>query len=246
MARVSLDEFAAEILATAGSPERVAAGAVRVLENPLALGPIRVGPGGVAKATAIGYIGEIHGRAAEGADWDVVVEVPMQVGVDVRFTRQRFKFGIEITVRARVRMTPTPGFTVTVEVDEVTDADITARIDAHDLPAKLVSLGYNIEVEVVQQVIAYANQIANSPRVMAARHIKVAEVIDRAWELGAVLEHPPHAMPAQPPVEQPPTPIRMPQELPAEDHRSGLGFEPQHTLPLELPPPQSPKPPDGP
>ncbi|MGH3519891.1 MAG: hypothetical protein ACRDQ7_21415 [Haloechinothrix sp.] len=240
MARVSLEEFAAQIMAIAGSPDRVAAGAARVVENPIAIGPLRVGPGGVAKATAIGYLGEIRGRAADEADWDVVLEVPVRVGVDVRFTRQRFKFGIEIMLRARIRMVPTTGCTVTVDVDEITEADITAKIDAHDLPAKVVSLGYNIELDVVQQVIAHANKLAASQRVMAARHIKVAEVIDRAWELGAILEHPAHAMPAQPPIEEPPTQAPMPPE-PIEVDDSAPSYEHQPTLPLELPPPRHPR-----
>lgn len=245
MAAIPLAEFAAQIMATAGSPERVAAAAARVVENPIAIGPLRVGPAGVAKATAIGYIGEIRGRAATDDHWHVVVEVPVHVGVDVRFTRQRFRFGLEVGVNIRVRMVPTTGFSITVEIDEVTKDDVVAKIDAQDLPGKVVSLGYDLEQEVVAHVIDQANRLIAGPAVVAATHINVAEVIDRAWELGAILEHPPHALPAAMPADQHPVPPARPTPRPAPREPADeavtasdeptLAREPQQTRPMELP-----------
>lgn len=230
MAEVPLEEFAAQLIATAGSPDRIAAAAATIIENPIAIGPIRVGPGGIGKANAICYVGEISGRAAAGSQWDAVLDVPVRVGVAVRVTAQRFKFGMQIQVQARVKLIPTSGFSITAEIDEIGTDDVSMTIDAQHLPAKLVSLGYNIEAEVAEMVIEHANQMLDSPDVLEARHVDLAKVIERAWEIGAILPHPEHALSVPETIEPP--------ELPAPDadeqeepHLS----RPDRTLPLELP-----------
>lgn len=233
MAEVPLDEFAAQLIAVAGSPDRIAAAAATVVENPLAVGPIRVGPGGIGKANAIAYIGEIVGRPAMREHWDIALEVPVRVGVAVRVTAQRFKFAMEIVVQIRVKIVPTSGLTATALVDEIAEDDVVSKIDAQHLPAKLVSLGYNIESEVIEQVIKHANQIANSPDILKARHVDLAEVIDRAWELGAILPHPKHALRMPETIEAP----ELPEEDPDEDTEEQQPHlsTPDRTLPLELP-----------
>lgn len=146
---------------------------------------------------------------------------------------QRFKFGMEIVVQARLRLVPTTGLTVTVDIDEIRTSDVTTKIDAQHLPAKLVSIGYDIEAEVVKRVVAQANDLINSPEIVAARHVDVAEVIDRAWEVGVILGRRSHTL-TVPDVVEPP-PFDDEQEMSTPDEQSSTMTEPQRTLPLELP-----------
>ncbi|MQA62705.1 MAG: hypothetical protein GEU86_14705 [Actinophytocola sp.] len=232
MAPVSLEEFAAELFATAANPERIAAAAATVIENPMPVGPLRVGPGGIGSANAICYVGEISGRAA-GGDWDVVLDLPVRVGASVKVRPQRFKFGLEIVLQTRLRLVPAAGLTITVDVDEVRTSDITTKIDAQHLPAKLVSLGYDIEAEVVKQVVTRANHLINSPEIMAARHVDITEVIDRAWEEGVILARRSPTL-VVPDVVEPP-PFDDEQEMSTSDEPALGVAEHQRTLPLELP-----------
>lgn len=233
MATVPLGEFARQLIAAAASPERVAAAAATVIENPMAVGPMRVGPGGIARASAICYIGEIHGRAATGSDWDVVLELPVRVGATVLVRPQRFKFFLEIDVEARLRFLPTTGFTVTVEVDRIRDSDVTIKVDAQHLPAKLVALGYSIEKEVVRRAIEHANEYLERADVRDVLTVDLAEVIDRAWQLGAVLPLSEGA-PAAPEEFDAPD-LDDGDELSTEDANAPVLTHPQPTLPMELP-----------
>lgn len=95
------------------------------------------------------------------------------------------------------------------------------------------SLGYNIEAEVVEKVIEHANELLDSPEIVTARQVNAAEVIDRAWQLGAVLPHPAHTLRIPDTFEPPEVPEDPdePDDEPVEPYLA----QPSHTLPLELP-----------
>lgn len=233
MATVPLEEFARQLFASAASPERVAAAAAGVIENPMAVGPMRVGPGGIARASAICYIGEIRGRAASDDTWDIVLQLPVRVGATVLVRPQRFKFFLEIDVEARLRFVPTSGFTVTTEVDHIRDSDVTIKVDALHLPAKLVALGYSIEKEVVRRAIEHANEYLERPEIREVLTVDVAEVIDRAWDLGAVLPLSEGAPVAPEEFDAPE--LDDDDDLSTEDSNAPVLAHPQPTLPMELP-----------
>lgn len=162
-----------------------------------------------------------------------MLDLPVRVGASVKVRPQRFKFGLEIVVQVRLRLVPAAGLTITFDVDEVRTSDVTTKIDAQHLPAKLVSLGYDIEAEVVKQVVARANHLINSPEITAARHVDVTEVIDRAWEEGVIFARR-CPTPAVPDVVEPPPFDDEPEMFTSDEPAPGV-TEHQRTLPLELP-----------
>lgn len=224
---VTLSEFATRLLDVAADPERVATAASCVIENPMTIGPLRAGPGGIARASAICYVGIVSGRRIDDDAWDMVLDVPVRVGAKVAVAGQRFKFGCAIELAVRLRIKPADDLAVIVDVDAIGPDDVTTRVHAQDIPAKVVSLGYNVEADVVRLVIAHANEMIGSDRIMQVRRVDVAQVIDRAWTLGAVLPETPQTVDVPEEFEAP--------DLGEDDPDRDADERPRHQPTLELP-----------
>ncbi|NMN93743.1 hypothetical protein [Antrihabitans stalactiti] len=186
MTALSHADFAANLLAAAASADRVAQVITRFVDEPIEIGPIAIGPGGVCTASAVGTPSKVVVAPFNDAGWDYLVAAPVAMEVSVRIAGRELAYAIDIVVHARIRLVLEAPCTVLVDVDGVESSDVTVNIDPRGVSSRLLGWLGNVGSVVEDRVVAYLNDLFESPAMHAVRRIDVAEMIDRAWLNGAV------------------------------------------------------------
>jgi hypothetical protein len=187
MTALSHAEFATNLLAAAASADRVAQVITQFVNEPIEIGPIAIGPGGLGSASALGAVSNVIVAPVNEGEWDYVVTAPVALDVAVRIAGRQMTYEIQIVVHARLRLVLEAPCTVLVDVDGVTPADVTVKIDPQGVPSRLLGWLGNVDSLVEEHVVSYLNELFESPALSAVRRIDVAEMIERAWTNRVVL-----------------------------------------------------------
>jgi hypothetical protein len=91
----------------------------RLVGDQLIIGPLEVGPGGVASATARGTRGQVRVEKCVDDYWRQIITVPIALWVDVRLAKQIVRYRGKVEVRSRFRLRLDPPCAVTVELEQV-------------------------------------------------------------------------------------------------------------------------------
>ncbi|KRF20006.1 hypothetical protein ASG90_19995 [Nocardioides sp. Soil797] len=177
----SYEDFGRDFFRIAVTEERVLA-AINVLAGePIDFGPIGVGPGRVAKASAKGRLrpASIDRIDGEHVCFRVVLPVDLRLTVDLQLDTQRFDthldVPLELTARAR------SGCTVFIEALAPRAEQIHVQLKADGLRASLLQRAAGIDDELRRFVASYVTRELAKPAVQAARTIDVARAIDSSW-----------------------------------------------------------------
>lgn len=178
--------FTVEFLRHAAGPERLA-GIVRdLLGERIEFGPLPVGPGGIATAKARGDVRYVRGEALseEGTRLAVRTEVDLRITVRIAGRTVRFEASMRNTVRVTLRLV-TP-LCIEIHIDEMAEEDIALELAQPAMVGRALQRIGNVDAEVRKQTKAYIDELVNSRRAAALRHIDIAELVDRAWDSGLV------------------------------------------------------------
>jgi hypothetical protein len=181
------DEFAHQVLIAAAPPNRVGEVVARLVGDEITIGPIPVGPGEMASATAIGKRGPVHVTTCDDPFWDQTVRVPIDLSVAVDLAGRTARFRGAVQVLTRIRLQLERPCTVAVQVDTVRPHNVRTNIEASGLSARVLGCVGGIDQNVADQVLAYVNELTAGPRFEAALHIDVPAMLDRAWEADLVV-----------------------------------------------------------
>ncbi len=180
-------EFARQFLAASAPPERVGEVVAQILGDRLEIGPLRVGPAGVAVARAAGVVGTINAFAVDDPEWNLRVQVPVHLKVKVRFAGSIIRYTIAVTVRTRIRLRLEMPCAIVVDIDNAVPSDVHADIEPRGLPGRTLGWIANINREVRDQVVAYFNGVLASPQVRGLLRFDVPTVLDKAWSAGIII-----------------------------------------------------------
>lgn len=188
MDELSLAEFAARVLGVSAAPDRIAGVIAQIVGDSVEIRNQRVGPNGIGIADAVGAPGEIEAFRSSNADWDVEVMVPVRLRVKVRLAGTVVRYRIDVRVHTHIRLVPVPPCAVFVDIADIGREHVHADIDPNGMPSRILGRIGKINSVVGDKVVAYINELFESPEVLALRRIDVARMIDRAWDAGFVVE----------------------------------------------------------
>src|SRR5947208_1368926 len=102
---MSYEEFGRRFFEVAVTEKRVADAFGSMAGDELQMGPMGQGPGGIAKVTANVTIGQPRATRALGEEITFAVRIPLAIDLllDLRVDKQRFKVSGEIALRATAR-----------------------------------------------------------------------------------------------------------------------------------------------
>ncbi|MEU2040348.1 hypothetical protein [Nocardia niwae] len=179
--------FAQELLRSAARPERIAGVIEEIVGDRIEVGPVQAGPGALVCVTAIGRPGDVRAEAYEGQGWDVAVEVPITLRLRVELAGVPARFAAAVRVRMRVQLVLEDPCAVFVRTEEVGEEHVDVRVRAVDGPARLLGRLGDVRSMVAEHVVAYIGDLLSSPEVRELRRIDIAQVIERAWEAGLII-----------------------------------------------------------
>lgn len=184
------EEFAHLVLIAAAPPHHVGDVVAGLVGEDVSIGPVPVGPGGVASATAYGTRGQVHVAVCEDADWHLVVTVPMSVSVEVQVGSRSARYRGAVQVRTRLRLRLVQPCNVKVEIEDLNPDNISTAIEPVGTAARLVDCVGGVDAAVAEQVLDYVDDMVSRPRFQEALDIDVIGLMQRAWDAGLVVDIP--------------------------------------------------------
>lgn len=178
-------EWGVRFFATAVTEERVLAGVNAMAGQQIDVGPFGVGPGRVAKVSAIGEIGTATGQrtSTEPVHFDVRLPVKLQFEVDLGVDVHRFNADVEVPLRLTAHARE--DLAIVIDIDPPTKDDITVSLKAQGLRATVTQYAANVDGELKRFIAKYVGRELEKPAITAARVVNIAAAIDRG--AGAVV-----------------------------------------------------------
>lgn len=190
MSTLTSDEFVRLALSAAAPPEQVSKVVARLVGEEIRIGPISAGPCEAASANAVGVPGAVHAAACDDAVWHQIVTIPIDLSVEVEVAGGMARFRGPVQVQTRIRLQIEEPCDVVVEVENVRTHNITAAVEGVGLSSRIVGRVGHLDDIVVEQVLAYVNDLIGSPEFVAALRIDVVGLLGRAWESDLVITAP--------------------------------------------------------
>jgi hypothetical protein len=184
------EEFTHLLLIAAVPPRRVGDVVARLVGDDFSIGPVPVGPGGVASATAYATRGQVHVAMSDDADWHQIVTVPISVSVQVQLGNRSGRYRGAVQVQTRLRLRLTRPCNVNVEIEDLTADNIRTAIEPVGAAARVVDCVGGVDVTVADQVLDYVEDMVSRPEFEAALDIDVIRMMQRAWDAGLVVDLP--------------------------------------------------------
>lgn len=169
-----------EFFRQAVTEDRVLRGVNALAGRPIEVGPMGVGPGRFAKASAIGHIGQATGQrvADEPLTFRVLLPVPIDLTIDLGMDKHRFK--AEIAVPLSIAAHAREDLAIVIDVAPPSAAEVEVRLEAQGLRAQLMQAVAGVEGELRRFVSRYVRRELTKPYVEAALTIDVATAIEQA------------------------------------------------------------------
>jgi hypothetical protein len=180
MGHISYEQFGVNFVRRAVTTERLKEEVADLAGDSFHIGPMSVGPGGVAVAKADGTIGSPIVEELPGVDLRFEAKLPIVLNLEVRVAGvpQRYRGDIEVSLWMTVR-TVEPLLLV-IEVAPVEAGHVTVDLESGGMSAGVLQRVGNIDEEVRSQVVRVVNDRVNSDKARASREIDVAVMIDDA------------------------------------------------------------------
>lgn len=188
MGELTAEQFTHLVLLAAAPPERIAGVVARLVGDQITIGPLAVGPGGIASATARGTRGQVRIASCGDDYWRQIVTVPIALWVDVQLAKQILHYRGKVEVQIRFRLRLDPPCTVTVELEEVQKLHIRTAVHPVGVGARLVGWVGRVDETVAEQILSYVRALMSSPGFDAAMHIDVMGLLRRAWDADLVVQ----------------------------------------------------------
>jgi hypothetical protein len=178
---ISYEQFGRNFFEIAVTEERVAAAFAAIAGEEFEMGPMRQGPGGLAKVTAKVTIAQpkAHRVLGDTITFDIRIPLAIDMVIDLRLDKPRFNVAGEIRLRA-VAYASEPLLLI-LDVDKPRSADITINVESMSLRAELVRIIGGVDAEVKRFIAQYVREQIDSPASKKAQVIDVAERLDEAW-----------------------------------------------------------------
>ncbi len=177
---IEYGDWGARFFEFAVTDERVLAGVNAVAGQPIEFGPMGVGPGRVAKVSAVGNIGTATGQrvSTDPVQFDVRLPVALQFELNLGVDLHRYDADIEIPLKLTARARE--DLAIVIDIEPPSSRDIRVHLKAQGLRATVTQHAVNIERELVRFIAKYVGREIAKPNVQHARVIDVAGAINRA------------------------------------------------------------------
>ena len=179
---VSYRDFGQEFFTRVVTEERVVAAVDVLAGQPIAFGPMGVGPGRLAKVTVDGAIGGARSRPV--FDGELVayrVELPVDLRFDVDLGVEVHSFEGSLLVPLVLTVRAADGLKVFIDITPPRARDVHLDLRAQGLRASLLQRFAGVEGEVRRFVARYVAKEIDKPEIRRARVFDVGEQVDKAW-----------------------------------------------------------------
>lgn len=181
--QLSYEEFGRRFLEYAVSEERVAGAFGKLTGAAFDVGPLRVGPAGLAKVVAHVRLGipQVHRRLDEVITFELVL--PLRVGMLVDLGIDRHRFEVDGTIHLHLTARTAEPLRVLIDIAEPRQRDVRVNVAAGTKRAQLLRVLVGVDHVIRRFVARYIATEIRKPHITAVLDIDVASRLDQAWRL---------------------------------------------------------------
>ena len=179
---VTYEEFGRRFFDVAVTEERVAAALAEIAGDEFEMGPMAQGPAGIARVTAKVKIQQPHVRRNLGETLTFAIRIPLEIEliVDLRVDKQRFKVDGDIALRATARAAEP--LLLVIDVAKPRPSDIAVHVTSKSLRGEILRIVAGVDSEIRRFIAAHVAEEIDSPASQQAKIIDVADRLDSAWD----------------------------------------------------------------
>jgi hypothetical protein len=176
------EEFGRRFFEIAVTEERVAAAFAAIAGDQFEMGPMRQGPGGLAKVTAKVTVKQARAERILGETivFDVRIPLEIRMVIDLRLDKPRFDVEGEIHLRAEARAADP--LLIVIDVGKPRSSDISVDVASQSLRAEVLRIVAGVDAEIKRFVARYVRDEIDKPASKRAQVIDVATRLDEAWK----------------------------------------------------------------
>jgi hypothetical protein len=179
---ISYEQWGVDFFTTAISRTRVLDSVHSIVGRHIEIGPARVGPGGIARMTAHGTVGQVIADRLEGDTiaYRVLVPIDLSFEVDLHVEKQHFqaRLGVPLTLTA----VALPGLRIFIDATPPLAEEVHVELDAQTRRASLLEKAAGVEDVLRRFVTDYVRDELDRPEVRRTRSIEVSPAIVEVWE----------------------------------------------------------------
>jgi hypothetical protein len=178
---MTYEEFGRRFFEIAVTEGRVADAFGAIAGDQFEMGPIRQGPGGLAKVTAKVTIKEPKAHRVLGGTiiFDVRIPLAIDMVIDLRLDKPRFNVAGEIQLRAEARAADP--LLIVIDVAKPRASDISVDVASTSLRGELLRIVAGVDAEIKRFIAKYVRDEIDKPVSKKAQVIDVAKRLDEAW-----------------------------------------------------------------
>jgi len=178
---ISYDQFGRDFFEVAVTEERVAAAFAAIAGDQFEMGPMRQGPGGLAKVTANVTIKQpkAYRRLGDTITFDIRIPLAIHLVIDIKLDKPRFNVAGEIKLRAEAQAAKP--LLIYIDVAKPRPSDITVDVASTSLRGELVRIVAGVDAEIKRFIAKYVRDEIDKPASKKAQVIDVAHLIDLSW-----------------------------------------------------------------
>jgi hypothetical protein len=180
MATLSYEEFGAAFVHEAVTPARIT-GVIRNLAgSQVNVGPMDAGPGGVASATATGTMEEPVVEQTGDDPLAYRVTLPVKLDLDVVVAGAHHRYAADATVVIGIAVHLAAPLSICIEPTPPSRRDVTVKVNAKGLQAKLLGRVGDIDNEIRREIAAYVRARIESDGSQFS-NVDLRPLIHEAW-----------------------------------------------------------------
>lgn len=178
---MTYNEFGHRFFEIAVTEERVADAFGAIAGEQFEMGPMRQGPGGLAKVTAKVTIKTptAHRILGEPIVFDVRIPLAIDMVIDLRLDKPRFNVAGEIQLRAEARAGEP--LLILIDVAKPRASDISVDVESQSIRGELLRIIAGVDGEIKRFIAKYVRDEIDKPASKKAQIIDVAKQVDESW-----------------------------------------------------------------
>jgi hypothetical protein len=178
---MTYEEFGRRFFEIAVTEKRVADAFGAIAGEQFEMGPMRQGPGGLAKITAKVTIKEptAHRILGDTITFDVRIPLAIDLVIDLRLDKPRFNVAGEIQLRTEARAADP--LLLVIDVAKPRASDISVDVASQSIRGELLRIIAGVDAEIKRFVAKYVRDEIDKPASKKAQVIDVAKRLDQAW-----------------------------------------------------------------
>lgn len=179
---VTYEEFGRRFFEVAVTEDRVAAAFSQIAGEQFQTGPMRQGPGGLARVSANVSIQQpqVTRNLGQMITFDIRIPLAIEMIVDLRLDKQRFMVEGEIALRASAHAAEP--LLLVIEVSKPKPSDIMVHVAATSIRGELLRIVAGVDGEIRRYIAWHVANEIDSPQSQAAQVIDVAKELASAWD----------------------------------------------------------------